>query len=171
MTRSAAEGRFFEDFEVGDVYEHPYGRTITDADNVWFTNLTLNTNPSHFDYAYAASTEFKKPLVNSAFTLALVTGQSVIDISENAFANLGWDKVTLPAPVFVGDTLYAETEVLEKRPSRSRPNVGIVRFHTRGYKQDGTVVIEFERTILVYKRGQSPRRFRPRPKAAEPRRG
>jgi itaconyl-CoA hydratase len=165
MTRTGAEGRFYEDFEVGNVYEHPYGRTITDADNVWFTNLTMNTNPLHFDYHYASKTEFGKPLVNSAFTLALVTGQSVIDISENAFANLGWDKVTLPAPVFVGDTLYAETEVLDKRESRSRPNVGILKFKTRGYKQDGTVVIEFERTILIYKRGQSPRRERPRPKA------
>jgi acyl dehydratase len=167
MTRSAALGRFFEDFAVGDVYEHPYGRTITDTDNVWFTNLTMNTNSVHFDYAYAAKTEFGKPLVNSAFTLALVTGQSVIDISENAFANLGWDKVTLPAPVFVGDTLYAETEVLEKRESRSRPNLGILKFRTRGYKQDGTVVIEFERAVLIYKRGQSPRRERPRPKAAK----
>ncbi len=167
MTRTLAEGRFFEDFEVGNVYEHPYGRTITDTDNVWFTNLTMNTNSVHFDYAYAAKTEFGKPLVNSAFTLALVTGQSVIDISENAFANLGWDKVTLPAPVFVGDTLYAETEVLEKRESRSRPNLGILKFRTRGYKQDGTVVIEFERTILVYKRGKSPRRERPRPKTAK----
>ena len=167
MTRTTAEGRFFEDFEVGSIYEHPYGRTITDTDNVWFTNLTMNTNSVHFDYAYAAKTEFGKPLVNSAFTLALVTGQSVIDISENAFANLGWDKVTLPAPVFVGDTLYAETEVLEKRESRSRPNLGIFRFKTRGYKQDGTVVIEFERTILIYKRGKSPRRERPRPKPAK----
>ena len=163
MGRSAAEGRYFEDFDVGDVYEHPWGRTVTDADNVWFTNLTMNTNPVHFDYAYAAKTEFGRPLVNSALTLALVTGQSVIDVSENAFANLGWDKVTLPAPVFVGDTLYAETEVLETRPSRSRPNVGIVRVRTRGYKQDGTVVIEFERTVLVYRRGMSPRRDRPRP--------
>jgi len=167
MTRTLAEGRFFEDFEVGNVYEHPYGRTITDTDNVWFTNLTMNTNSVHFDYAYAAKTEFGKPLVNSAFTLALVTGQSVIDISENAFANLGWDKVTLPAPVFVGDTLYAETEVLEKRESRSRPNLGLLKFRTRGYKQDGTVVIEFERTILIYKRGTSPRRERPRPKPAK----
>jgi itaconyl-CoA hydratase len=167
MTRAQAQGRYYEDFRVGDVYEHPYGRTVTDADNVWFTNLTLNTNPAHFDYAFAAQTEFGRPLVNSAFTLALVTGMSVIDISENAFANLGWDKVHLPAPVFVGDTLYAESEVLEMRESRSRPGVGIVRFRTRGYKQDGTVVIEYERTIMVYKRGHSPRRLRPRPKGAE----
>ena len=163
-SRSMLEGRYYEDFQVGDVYEHPYGRTITDADNIWFTNLTLNTNSVHFDYAYAAQTEFGKPLVNSAFTLALVTGMSVIDISENAFANLGWDKVRLPHPVFVGDTLYAESEVLEKRESKSRPNVGIVRLRSRGYKPDGTVVIEYERTVMVYKRGMSPRRKRPRPK-------
>jgi len=167
MTRSRLQGRYFEDFEVGEVYEHPYGRTVTDADNVWFTNLTMNTNPVHFDYAFAAQTEFGRPLVNSAFTLALVTGMSVIDISENAFANLGWDKVRLPAPVFVGDTLYAESEVLEKRESRSRPNVGIVHFHTRGYKQDGIIVIEYERTVMVYKRGTSPRRARPRPRGVE----
>jgi len=164
--RSMLQGRDYEDFHVGDVYEHPYGRTITDADNIWFTNLTLNTNRVHFDYAYAAQTEFGKPLVNSAFTLALVTGLSVIDISENAFANLGWDNVRLPNPVFVGDTLYAESEVLEKRESRSRPNVGIVRFRTLGYKQDGTVVIEYERTVMLYTRGGSPRRARPRPKFA-----
>ncbi|HLW59351.1 MAG TPA: MaoC family dehydratase [bacterium] len=164
--RSMREGRYYEDFHVGDVYEHPYGRTITDADNIWFTHLTLNTNRVHFDYAYAAQTEFGKPLVNSTFTLALVTGMSVIDISENAFANLGWDRVRLPHPVFVGDTLYAESEVLEKRESQSRPNVGIVRFRTRGYTQDGTVVIEYERTVMAYKRGTSPLRSRPHPNAA-----
>jgi len=164
MTRSMLQGRYYEDFAVGDVYEHPYGRTVTDADNVWFTNLTLNTNPLHVDYAFAAQTEFGRPLVNSAFTLALVTGMSVIDISENALANLGWDKVQLPAPVFFGDTLYAESEVLETRESRSRPTAGVVRVRTRGYKQDGTVVIEYERTVMAYKRGASPRRARPRPK-------
>jgi itaconyl-CoA hydratase len=160
------QGRFFEDFQAGDIYEHPYGRTIIDADNVWFSNLTMNTNPIHVDYAYAARTEMGKPLVNSAFTLALATGMSVVDISENAFANLGWDNVRLPNPLFVGDTLYAESEVLEKRESRSRPGVGIVRFRTRGYNQDGTVVIEFERTVMVYKREASPRARRPRPKDA-----
>lgn len=164
--RSMLQGRYYEDFVVGDIYEHPYGRTIIDADNVWFTNLTMNTNPVHFDYAFAGQTEFGKPLVNSALTLAMVTGMSVIDLSENAFANLGWDKVRLPNPLFVGDTLYAQSEVLEKRESKSRQNVGIVSFRTRGYKQDGTVVIEFERTVMIYKRGMSPRRSRPRLRVA-----
>lgn len=154
-------GRVFEDFEVGDVYRHPLGRTITSVDNSWFTLLTLNTNPVHFDHFYAAQTEFGRPIVNSCFTLALVTGMSVTDVSQNAMANLGWDEVRLPAPVYEGDTIYAESEVLETRPSNSRPNVGIVRIRTRGYKQDGTVVIEFLRSIMVYRRGHVP--VRPRP--------
>src|SRR3984893_300684 len=137
-------GRVFEDFEVGDVYRHPLGRTILATDNIWFTLLTQNTNPIHFDHAYAAKTEFKRPLVDSTFTLALVTGQSVADLSQNAFANLGWDEVRLPHPVFEGDTIYARSEVLETRESRSRPNVGIVRVRTTGVNQDGTTVIEFK---------------------------
>jgi itaconyl-CoA hydratase len=149
-------GRVFEDFEVGDVYRHPLGRTVLATDNIWFTLLTQNTNPIHFDRAYAAKTEFKKPLVDSTFTLALVTGQSVSDISQNAMANLGWDEVRLPNPLFEGDTVYSQSEVLEKRESKSRPNVGIVRFKTTGYTQEGTVVIEFKRTIMIYKRGQVP---------------
>ena len=149
-------GRVFEDFEVGDVFRHALGRTVLATDNVWFTLLTQNTNPIHFDRAYAAKTEFGKPLVDSTFTLALVTGQSVADISPNAMANLGWDEVRLPNPVFEGDTIYSQSEVLEKRESKSRPNVGIVRFKTTGYTQDGTVVIEFKRTIMIYKRGQVP---------------
>lgn len=151
-------GRLFEDFEVGDIYQHPLGRTVIAADNIWFTLLTQNTNPIHFDHAYAAQTEFGKPLVDSTFTLALVTGQSVMDISQNAMANLGWDEVRLPNPLFEGDTVYSRSEVLEKRESQSRPNVGIVRFKTTGYKQDGTVVIEFKRTVLVYRRGHIPQR-------------
>jgi acyl dehydratase len=149
-------GRLFEDFEVGDVYQHPLGRTVIAADNIWFTLLTQNTNPIHFDRAYAAQTEYGKPLVDSTFTLALVTGQSVMDISQNAMANLGWDEVRLPNPLFEGDTVYSRSEVLEKRESKSRPNVGIVRFKTTGYKQDGTVVIEFKRTVMVYRRGHLP---------------
>ena len=151
------QGRFFEDFEVGDVYQHPLGRTVTTTENIWFTLLTQNTAPIHFDQHYAAQTEFGKPLVDSTFTLALVTGQSVTDISQNVFANLGWDEVRLPNPVFEGDTIYSQSEVLEKRESRSRPNVGIVTVQTSGYNQDGKVVITFTRTLMVYKRGQAPR--------------
>ena len=150
-------GRVFEDFEVGDVYEHPLGRTIHPADNAWFTLLTLNTNPVHFDAAFASRTEFGKPLVNSCLTLSIVTGQSVTDLSQNAMANLGWDEVRLPHPVFEGDTLYARSEVLETRASKSRPNVGIVRVKTEGLNQDRVVVLEFKRTFMVYKRGQVPR--------------
>src|SRR5712691_5596389 len=157
-------GRFFEDFTVGDVYQHALGRTVLPTDNAWFTLLTQNTNPQHFDHHYAAQTEFGRPLVDSTFTLALVTGQSVTDVSQNAFANLGWDDVRLPNPLFEGDTVYSRSEVLEKRESKSRPNVGIVRFKTTGYKQDGTVVIEFKRTVMVYKRGHAPQPELPSPK-------
>ena len=155
-TKEGWRGRFFEDFEVGDVYQHPLGRTVTTTDNIWFTLLTQNTAPIHFDHYYAAQTEFGKPLVDSTFTLALVTGQSVTDISQNVFANLGWDQVRLPSPVFEGDTIYSQSEVLQKRESKSRPNVGIVTVKTTGYNQDSTVVITFERTMLIYKRGQAP---------------
>jgi itaconyl-CoA hydratase len=158
------EGNFFEDFVVGQVFRHALGRTINDADNTWFTLLTCNPNPIHFNADYASRTEFGRPLVNSAFTLALVTGLSVADVSRHAVANLGWDAVRLPAPVFVGDTIYAESEVLETRPSRSRPGQGVVRVHTRGYRADGTVVIEFERAVLVYARDRSPDDGRPSPR-------
>jgi acyl dehydratase len=160
MTETA--GRVFEDYTVGTVLRHPFGRTIIDADNVWFTNLTMNMNPVHFDAHYAAQTEFKKPLVNSTFTLALVTGLSVSDL-DHAYANLGWDEVRLPSPVFVGDTIYAQSEVLEARESKSRPHVGIVKVRTTGFKQDGTTVITFTRTVMVYKRGHVPSIPRPAP--------
>jgi acyl dehydratase len=159
-------GRFFEDFEAGDIYQHPLGRTVTTADNIWFTLLTQNTAPIHFDHAYAAQTEFKKPLVNSTLTLALVTGQSVTDVSQNVMANLGWDNVSLPNPVFEGDTLYSQSEVLETRASNSRPNIGIVKVKTTGYNQDGKVVITFTRTVMVYKRGHAPAIRRLPPKDA-----
>lgn len=149
-------GRFFEDFTVGDVYQHPLGRTVLPTDNTWFTLLTQNTAPIHFDAHYASQTSFGKPLVDSTFTLALVTGQSVTDVSQNVFANLGWDEVRLPNPVFEGDTIYSQSEVLETRESRSRPNVGIVTVRTTGYNQRGEVVITFKRTVLVYRRGQAP---------------
>jgi acyl dehydratase len=158
-------GRVFEDFEPGDVFEHPLGRTVTQADNIWFTLLTVNTNPIHFDAAYAARTEFRRPLVDSTFTLALVTGLSVADVSQNAI-NLGWDQVRLPAPVFEGDTIYAHSEVVEARESRSRPTMGIVTLRTTGTNQDGVTVIEFLRTIMVYRRGHVPQGFRP-PRRAE----
>jgi itaconyl-CoA hydratase len=149
-------GRFYEDFEVGDLYRHPLGRTVTQTDNIWFTLLTQNTAPIHFDAHYAAQTEFGKPLVDSTFTVALVTGQSVTDISQNVFANLGWDEIRLPHPVFEGDTIYSQSEVLDKRESKSRSNVGIVTVMTSGYNQAGTVVITFKRTVMVFKRGQAP---------------
>src|SRR5215218_4798085 len=152
VVKEGWRGRFFEDFEVGDIYEHPLGRTVTTTDNSWFTLLTQNTAAIHFDHYYASQTEFGKPLVDSTFTLALVTGQSVTDISQNVFANLGWDEVRLPAPVFEGDTIYSRSEVLEKRESRSRPDVGIVKVRTTGFNQEGTIVISFERTIMVYKK-------------------
>jgi itaconyl-CoA hydratase len=155
-------GRIYEDFEVGDVYRHPLGRTITQTDNIWFTLLTQNTAPLHFDAHYAAQTEFKKPLVNSALTIALVTGQTVTDISQNVFANLGWDEVRLPNPVFEGDTLYSQSEVLDKRESKSRANVGIVSVKTTGYNQDGKTVITFKRTVMVYKRGYTPQIAQPK---------
>ena len=150
-------GRVFEDFQVGDVYEHPLGRTVLAADNVWFTCLTMNTNPIHFDAEYAAKTEFKRPLVNSCFTLALVTGQSVTDLTVNAVANLGWDDVKLTHPLFEGDTVRSKSEVLETRGSKSRPNVGIVRVKTTGTNQDGKTVIEFTRTFMIWRRGHVPR--------------
>jgi itaconyl-CoA hydratase len=148
-------GRFYEDFEVGDVYQHALGRTILAADNTWFSLLTMNTNPSHFDYHYSAKTEFRKPLVDSCLTLAIITGQSVIDLTQNAFANLGWDEAVMP-PVFDGDTIYSRSEVLEKRESKSRPDVGLVRVKTTGINQDGMIVMEFKRLFMVYKRGHGP---------------
>lgn len=148
-------GRYFEDFQIGAVYEHRPGRTISDVDNTWFTLLTMNQHPLHFDEAYAAQSEFGKPLVNSALTLAIVTGMSVSDLSQKAIGNLGWDKVRLSAPVFNGDTIYAESEVLAKRESKSRPTQGIVTVKTVGKKEDGTEFMSFERTILVPKRGHA----------------
>jgi itaconyl-CoA hydratase len=155
-TKQGWTGRVFEDFVAGDVYEHPLGRTLLAADNIWFTCLTMNTNPIHFDAAYAAQTEFGKPLMNSCLTLALVTGQSVTDLTQNAVANLGWDEVRLPHPVFEGDTIYSRSEVLDTRESKSRPNVGIVKVKTTGVNQDGTPVIDFTRTFMVWKRGHVP---------------
>ena len=155
-TKEGWRGRFFEDFAVGDVYQHPLGRTVTTTDNMWFTLLTQNTAPIHVDHHYAAQTEFGRPLVDSTFTLALVTGQSVADVSQHVFANLGWDDVRLPNPVFEDDTIYSQSAVLATRESQSRPNVGIVTVRTTGYNQRGEVVITFTRTVMVYKRGHAP---------------
>ena len=145
-------GRYFEDFAVGDTYKHWPGRTISAADNTWFTLLTMNQNPIHFDEEYAKKSEFGKPLVNSTLTLAIVVGMSVADVSQNAVANLGWTDIVMPAPVFNGDTLYAESTVLHKRESKSRPTQGIVTVATRAWKQDGTTVMTFKRSVLVPKR-------------------
>ena len=148
-------GRYLEDFRVGDVYEHRPGRTISEADNTWFTLLTMNQHPLHFDAAYAAKSEFGKLVVNSAFTLALVAGMSVSDVSQKTIANLGWDKIRFSAPVFVGDTVYAESEVLAVRDSKSRPTQGVVTVKTTGKKADGTVFMTYERTMLIPKRGHA----------------
>ena len=152
----ARYGRDLEDFSVGDVFEHRPGRTITAADNIQFSLLTMNRHPAHCDDAYAASTEFGQALVNSTLTLAIVTGLTVDDVSARAIANLGWREVRLTAPVFVGDTLYARTKVLAARASKSRPGEGVVTTETQGYKQDGTVVLSFERMSLIHKRGHGP---------------
>jgi itaconyl-CoA hydratase len=146
-------GRYLEDFKVGDVYEHRPGRTITESDNTWFTLVTMNQHPLHFDAAYAAKGEFKKPLVNSLLTLSIVAGMSVSDVSQKAIANLGWDKIKLTAPVFVGDTLYAESEVLDVRESKSRPTQGIVTVKTTGKTSEGVVFMTYERSVLIPKRG------------------
>ena len=148
----ASPGRYYEDFVVGDVYEHRPGRTVSQQDNAWFTLLTMNTHPLHFDEEYAKSTEFGRPLIASPLTLAILVGMTVSDVSQRAIANLGWKEIALTAPVFPGDTLYAETEVLEKRESRSRPNAGIVTVHTKGRNQDGVEVCTFERSMLIPKR-------------------
>lgn len=148
-------GRYFEDFTVGDVYEHRPGRTISEADNTWFTLLTMNTHPIHFDAEYAKHTEFGKPLVVSTLTLSILVGMSVSDTSQKAIANLGWREIKLPKPVFAGDTLYAESTVLDKRESKSRPDQGIVTIRTIGKNQHGETVCEFERTMLVMKRGNA----------------
>jgi itaconyl-CoA hydratase len=146
-------GRYYEDFSIGDVYEHRPGRTITQADNIWFTLLTMNTHPLHFDEEYAKHSEFRRCVVASPFTIALMAGMSVSDVSQKAIANLGWTNIKLTHPVFAGDTLYAESEVLAKRESQSRSDAGIVTVRTTAKNQDGTVVCTFERTILVQRRG------------------
>jgi acyl dehydratase len=156
------EGRYLEDFKVGDIYRSPAGRTITQADNIWFSLLTNNQNPIHIDEHYASQTEFKRPLVNSVLTVGVVTGLMVPDTSQNGFA-LGWDEIKLPSPLFEGDTLYADSEVLETRESRSRRGWGIVKVRQRGFKPDGTVVLIMIRSFMVPTRAAAPRREPPSP--------
>lgn len=148
-------GRYYEDFKVGDIYEHRPGRTISETDNTWFTLLTMNQHPVHFDAEYARHTEFGRPLVVSTLTLSLLVGMSVSDTSQKAIANLGWTDIRLPRPVFVGDTLTGESEVLAMRESKSRPDQGIVSIRTRGHNQRGEMVCEFDRSMLVMRRGNT----------------
>ncbi len=145
----AAAGRYYEEFSIGEVYEHRPGRTVSQQDNAWFTLLTMNTHPLHFDEEYAAGTEFGRPLIASPLTLAILVGMSVSDVSQRAIANLGWKEIRLTHPVFPGDTLYAESEVIAMRESASRPEAGIVTVRTTGTNQDGVVVCVFERSMLI----------------------
>jgi acyl dehydratase len=146
-------GRYYEDFTVGDIYEHRPGRTLSETDNTWFTLLTMNTHPLHFDAEYARHSEFGRCLIASPLTLSVIVGMSVSDVSQKAIANLGWTDIKMTSPVFAGDTLTAETEVLDKRESKSRPNAGIVKVRTRGFNQHHVVVCEFDRSVLVARRG------------------
>jgi itaconyl-CoA hydratase len=155
MSEGRSFGRFLEDFVVGETIEHPLGRTISAVDNAWFTMLTVNTHQIHFNEHYGAQSEFGASLVNSGFTIALVMGLSVVDISQNAIANLGLDKVRLLHPVLAGDTIYARSLVLAVRASQSRPNAGIVTVRTQGLNQDGDVCIVFERSVMIPRRGSS----------------
>lgn len=146
-------GRHFEDFTIGDIYEHRPNRTLTETENTWFTLLTMNQHPMHFDVEYAKHSEFGRCIIASPFTVALMVGMSVSDVSQKAIANLGWKEIKLTHPLFAGDTLSAESEVLDKRESKSRPNAGIVSVRTRGFNQAGTLVCEFDRTMLIARRG------------------
>ncbi len=148
-------GRYYEEFEIGHVYEHRPRRTVTQQDNIWFTLLTMNTHPLHFDEEYGKHSEFGRCIVASPLTVAIVVGMSVTDVSQKAIANLGWKEIRLPHPVFAGDTLSAETEVLTKRESKSRPNAGLIEVRSRGFNQDKTLVCEFDRVMLIPKRGHA----------------
>ncbi|WP_446830069.1 MaoC family dehydratase [Candidatus Foliamicus sp.] len=148
-------GRYYEEFREGDIYEHWPGRTLTESDNTWFTLLTMNTHPLHFDKEYGRKTEFGRRLIVSTLTLSVLVGMSVSDVSEKAIANLGWTDIKLPHPLFIGDTLYGSSEVLSKRPSKTRPNAGIVTVRTTGRNQDGDVVCVYDRTVLVPRRGHA----------------
>ncbi|HLA08517.1 MAG TPA: MaoC family dehydratase [Anaerolineales bacterium] len=147
-------GKYFDELEVGMTFKHTLGRTITEMDNVLFCALTMNTQPLHVNEDFASKTEFGQRLVNGVFTFGLVVGLTVPDLTEGTIvANLGYDKVVHPNPVFHGDTIYAESEIIEMRESQSRPNAGIVRIKSKGKKPDGTIVVEFERTVMFLKKG------------------
>jgi acyl dehydratase len=146
-------GKYYEDLTIGEHIQHKQGRTITEMDNTLFCALTMNTQPLHLNEDFASRTVFKQRIVNGIFTMGLVVGLTVSDLTEGTVvANLGYDKVNHPNPVFHGDTIYVETEVLEKRESRSNPDRGVVRLKHTGRKPDGTVVVELERTVLFLKR-------------------
>lgn len=155
LLREGWTGRFFEDFEVGDIYRHPLGRTITETDNTWFTLLTMNTNQAHFNAQVGESSEFGRMLVASPLTIAIAIGQSVVDTTQNAFANLGLDDLKLTAPVYASDTLWSESIVLDTRRSDSRPDAGIVTIRTRTLNQDAVEVLRFRRTFYVHRRDAS----------------
>ncbi|MCU1614379.1 MAG: hypothetical protein JWO98_1919 [Frankiales bacterium] len=157
VTHTGEHGNYFEDFVVGDVFEHSLGRTVTTTDNIWFTLLSQNTAPIHFDHEYAKKTEFGRPLVVATLTLSIVAGQSVGDISQNVVASLGWNDIKMPNPVFDGDTIRSRSTVLDVRESGSRPHAGIVTVHTEGYNQRNEIVMQYDRTVMVYKRGHGPR--------------
>lgn len=163
LASSKNEGMFYEDFEVGKIYAHRLGRTIIDADNAWFTLIVLGINQVHFNDYYSAQTPFKKPIIASPFTLAVVTGLSAAEFGQNTMANLGWSDVKLPHPVFVGDTLYARSKIISKRESASRSYAGIVSLETEGFNQDGQIVITFSRNLMAYKRGFAPSAIMPAP--------
>ncbi|MES2532844.1 MAG: MaoC family dehydratase [Pseudomonadota bacterium] len=148
-------GRYYEDFNVGDIYEHRPGRTVTQSENIWFTLLTMNTHPMHFDEEYAKASEFGQCIICSPFTVALMVGMSVTDVSQKAVANLGWSDIKMTHPLYAGDTLYAESEVLEKRESASRPGAGIVTVKTAGINQHGKIICTFSRTMLIARKGHS----------------
>ncbi|MGE5263697.1 MAG: MaoC family dehydratase [Acidobacteriota bacterium] len=148
-------GKYYEDFEVGAHFKHSQGRTVTETDNILFCALTMNDQPLHINEEFASHTQFGRRIVNGIYTMGLVVGLSVGELSEGTIvANLGYDRVVHPNPVFHGDTIYVESEVLEKRESKSRPDCGIVRLKHTGRKQDGTVVVELERTTLFLKKGK-----------------
>ena len=146
-------GRYYEEFIVGDIYHHRPGRTITESDNIWFSLLTMNTHPLHFDNEYGKATEFGKTIVNSGLIISILGGMSVIDVSQKAIANLGWDEIRMTSPLFAGDTLYAKSEVLSKRESKSRPNAGIVTIRTEGINQHDDIICSYKRNMLIPKEG------------------